>query len=150
MVSLQSATPTSDENCVENNSQACEDNDVVVLGACIVDFMRLVWLLFFFLLLLLMSRFFSYMCIGRIVIIGLEHVLVYSHFVILYCCCSLSLSVSVSISYVPHLPSAGETLSATKFQNDFGGKAANQCVTAAKLGSKAALISKVCKINCFA
>lgn len=74
----------------------------------------------------------------------------YIHILLFCIVVVLSLSVSVSISYVPHLPSAGETLSATKFQNDFGGKAANQCVTAAKLGSKAALISKVCKINCFA
>ena len=44
---------------------------------------------------------------------------------------------------MPHLPSAGETLCATKFQNGFGGKAANQCVAAARLGSKTALIAKV-------
>lgn len=48
-------------------------------------------------------------------------------------------------SYVPHLPGAGETLRATKFQNGFGGKGANQCVAAAKLGSSTALISKVIK-----
>lgn len=41
-----------------------------------------------------------------------------------------------------HLPTAGQTLRATKFQNGFGGKGANQCVAAAKLGSKTALISK--------
>lgn len=62
----------------------------------------------------------------------------------------LSLSLSLSLcndSYVPHLPSAGETLRATKFQNGFGGKGANQCVAAAKLGSSTALISKVNKIR---
>lgn len=46
-------------------------------------------------------------------------------------------------SYVSHLPAAGETLRANKFQNGFGGKAANQCVAAARLGSKTAIISKV-------
>lgn len=46
-------------------------------------------------------------------------------------------------SYVDHLPMAGETIRANKFSNGFGGKAANQCVAASRLGSKAAIISKV-------
>lgn len=46
-------------------------------------------------------------------------------------------------SYVPHLPASGETIRATKFNNGYGGKGANQCVAAAKLGSKTVLISKV-------
>lgn len=46
-------------------------------------------------------------------------------------------------SYVPHLPVAGETLRATRYQTGYGGKGANQCVSAAKLGSKTVLISKV-------
>lgn len=53
------------------------------------------------------------------------------------------------VSYVPHLPVAGETLRATKFQYGFGGKGANQCVAAAKLGSSTALISKVIKKRFF-
>lgn len=46
-------------------------------------------------------------------------------------------------SYVAHLPVAGETLRATRYNTGFGGKGANQCVSAAKLGSKTVLISKV-------
>lgn len=46
-------------------------------------------------------------------------------------------------SYVPRLPLPGETVRATRHQNGFGGKGANQAVAAAKLGSKTALISKV-------
>lgn len=44
---------------------------------------------------------------------------------------------------MPELPQPGETLRATRYQNGFGGKGANQCVAAAKLGSKTVLISKV-------
>lgn len=50
-------------------------------------------------------------------------------------------------SYVPHLPTAGETLRATRYQHGFGGKGANECIAAAKLGSKTALISKVSLIT---
>lgn len=46
-------------------------------------------------------------------------------------------------SYVDHLPLAGETLRSTRYTNGFGGKGANQCVAASKLGSKTVLISKV-------
>lgn len=49
-------------------------------------------------------------------------------------------------SYVPRLPVAGETIRATRHQHGFGGKGANEAVTAAKLGSKTALISKVSSI----
>lgn len=46
-------------------------------------------------------------------------------------------------SYVQHLPAPGETTRARRHQTAFGGKGANQCVSAAKLGSKTVLISKV-------
>ncbi|XP_055914001.1 ribokinase [Eupeodes corollae] len=47
------------------------------------------------------------------------------------------------ICYVPRLPKAGETLHGTSFATGFGGKGANQCVAAAKLGAKTAIIAKV-------
>lgn len=47
------------------------------------------------------------------------------------------------ISYVPRLPKSGETIKGTKFQLDFGGKAANQCVMAQKLGAKTIMIAKL-------
>ncbi|XP_070576687.1 ribokinase-like [Ptychodera flava] len=47
------------------------------------------------------------------------------------------------ISYVPRLPKPGETIHGTKFSVGFGGKGANQCVMAARLGSKVAMVSKV-------
>lgn len=47
------------------------------------------------------------------------------------------------MSYVPHLPVTGETLRASRYQTGYGGKGANQCVSAAKLGSKTVLISKL-------
>uniref|UniRef100_A0A1I8NU87 Ribokinase n=1 Tax=Stomoxys calcitrans TaxID=35570 RepID=A0A1I8NU87_STOCA len=47
------------------------------------------------------------------------------------------------ICYVDRLPKAGETLLGSKFSNGFGGKGANQCVAAARLGAQTALIAKV-------
>ncbi|XP_023161946.2 ribokinase [Drosophila hydei] len=47
------------------------------------------------------------------------------------------------ICYTPRLPKAGETLHGHKFQTGFGGKGANQCVAAARQGSKTALIAKL-------
>uniref|UniRef100_T1GPC9 Carbohydrate kinase PfkB domain-containing protein n=1 Tax=Megaselia scalaris TaxID=36166 RepID=T1GPC9_MEGSC len=49
------------------------------------------------------------------------------------------------ISYVNRLPKSGETLHGTKFATGFGGKGANQCVAAAKLGAKTAMIGKLGK-----
>lgn len=46
-------------------------------------------------------------------------------------------------SYVPRLPVAGETLHGTKFAVGFGGKGANQCVAARKLGCTAQLVGSV-------
>ncbi len=47
------------------------------------------------------------------------------------------------ISYVPRLPSIGETLHGTRFHMGFGGKGANQAVMAAKLGGDVAMVSKL-------
>jgi ribokinase len=47
------------------------------------------------------------------------------------------------ISYVPRLPSLGDTLHGTRFHMGFGGKGANQAVMAAKLGSRVTMVSKL-------
>ncbi|XP_048732967.1 ribokinase-like isoform X1 [Ostrea edulis] len=47
------------------------------------------------------------------------------------------------VSYVPRLPTAGETIIGTKFSQGFGGKGANPAVMSARLGAKTALISMV-------
>ena len=47
------------------------------------------------------------------------------------------------ISYVPRLPTMGETLHGTDFQIGFGGKGANQAVMAAKLGGRVTMVSKL-------
>ena len=47
-------------------------------------------------------------------------------------------------SYVPRLPKPGETIQGTYFSKGFGGKGANQCVMAARLGARTAVVAKVC------
>ena len=47
------------------------------------------------------------------------------------------------ISYVPRMPSLGETIIGDKFEVGFGGKGANQCVMASKLGAKVVMVAKV-------
>lgn len=47
------------------------------------------------------------------------------------------------LCYVPNIPKPGETVKGTKFQKDFGGKAANQCIMAAKLGARTAMVAKL-------
>lgn len=47
-------------------------------------------------------------------------------------------------SYCPRLPKVGETLHGDRFSTGFGGKGANQCVAAARLGAKTAMIASVC------
>ena len=42
-------------------------------------------------------------------------------------------------SYVPRLPKPGETIQGTYFSKGFGGKGANQCVMAARLGARTAM-----------
>ncbi|XP_078398832.1 ribokinase isoform X4 [Cetorhinus maximus] len=49
------------------------------------------------------------------------------------------------VSYTPRLPKAGETIHGHKFFIGFGGKGANQCIQAARLGAKSAMVSKVGK-----
>lgn len=46
-------------------------------------------------------------------------------------------------SYAARLPKEGETLIGTKFTTSFGGKAANQCVLAAKLGGSTAFVTRI-------
>jgi ribokinase len=47
------------------------------------------------------------------------------------------------ISYVPRLPSMGETLHGDRFHMGFGGKGANQAVMAAKLGGDVTMVTKL-------
>lgn len=47
------------------------------------------------------------------------------------------------ISYVPRLPTMGETLHGSTFRTGFGGKGANQAVMAAKLGASVVMVTKV-------
>ena len=47
------------------------------------------------------------------------------------------------ISYVPRLPSLGETLHGSRFHMGFGGKGANQAVMAAKLGGDVTMVTKL-------
>ncbi|XP_062896738.1 ribokinase isoform X4 [Mobula hypostoma] len=47
------------------------------------------------------------------------------------------------VSFAPRLPKAGETIHGCKFFIGFGGKGANQCTQAARLGAKAAMVCKV-------
>lgn len=47
------------------------------------------------------------------------------------------------VSFVPRLPTMGETLHGDRFYMGFGGKGANQAVMAAKLGGDVSMISKV-------
>ncbi|XP_029972377.1 ribokinase isoform X2 [Salarias fasciatus] len=49
------------------------------------------------------------------------------------------------VSQAPRLPKAGETIHGHKFFIGFGGKGANQCVQAARLGVKTAMVCKVGK-----
>lgn len=47
------------------------------------------------------------------------------------------------ISYTPRLPKQGETLHGTRFLMSFGGKGANQAVTAARLGAQVSMVAKL-------
>lgn len=46
-------------------------------------------------------------------------------------------------SYSPRLPKPGETIIGTEFRRTVGGKGANQCVSAAKLGGNTAIVASV-------
>lgn len=47
------------------------------------------------------------------------------------------------LTYVPKYPKPGETAHGRKFMFDFGGKGANMCIMATKLGAKTAMVSIV-------
>ncbi|MEM5774290.1 MAG: PfkB family carbohydrate kinase, partial [Anaerolineaceae bacterium] len=49
------------------------------------------------------------------------------------------------ITRISRLPKMGETLAGTSFSMGFGGKGANQAVTAARLGASVAMVCKVGK-----
>lgn len=49
------------------------------------------------------------------------------------------------VSQAPRLPKAGETIHGHKFFIGFGGKGANQCIQAARLGAEIAMVCKVGK-----
>ncbi|XP_069743827.1 ribokinase [Narcine bancroftii] len=49
------------------------------------------------------------------------------------------------VSVAPRLPKDGETIHGSKFFIGFGGKGANQCIQAARLGAKSAMVCKVGK-----
>uniref|UniRef100_A0A3Q3VXD0 Ribokinase n=1 Tax=Mola mola TaxID=94237 RepID=A0A3Q3VXD0_MOLML len=49
------------------------------------------------------------------------------------------------VSQTPRLPKTGETIHGDKFLIGFGGKGANQCIQAARLGAKTTMICKVGK-----
>lgn len=46
-------------------------------------------------------------------------------------------------SYAARLPKPGETLHGIEFKKDTGGKGANQCVAASRLGASTALVARV-------
>lgn len=47
------------------------------------------------------------------------------------------------LSYVDRMPKSGETLHSTSFKTGYGGKGANQCIAAVRLGCKTAMIGKI-------
>ena len=47
------------------------------------------------------------------------------------------------ITYTPRFPYPGETIHGNKYEKGLGGKGANQCVAAAKLGARTAMVGKV-------
>ncbi|XP_030642156.1 ribokinase [Chanos chanos] len=49
------------------------------------------------------------------------------------------------VSQAPRLPKAGETIHGHKFFIGFGGKGANQCIQAARMGARTAMVCKVGK-----
>ncbi len=47
------------------------------------------------------------------------------------------------VTYIGRMPAWGETISAPRFEMNYGGKGANQAVAAAKLGAEVVMVSKV-------
>ncbi|KAF5293749.1 hypothetical protein FQA39_LY03234 [Lamprigera yunnana] len=56
---------------------------------------------------------------------------------------SLVFQLNESFRYCPQLPKVGETIHGTEFKTAFGGKGANQCVAAAKLGGSTSFVGRV-------
>lgn len=52
-------------------------------------------------------------------------------------------------SYAERLPKPGETVHGKEFKKDTGGKGANQCVAANRLGVSTALIARVSFVSVF-
>lgn len=52
-------------------------------------------------------------------------------------------------SFSSRLPKPGETIFGTRFEKKYGGKGANQCIAATKLGASTALIASVCNYGFF-
>lgn len=57
--------------------------------------------------------------------------------------CVVGASLIDLISYVPRLPTLGETLHGHDFRMGFGGKGANQAVMAAKLGASVSMVTRL-------
>ena len=58
-------------------------------------------------------------------------------------CPFMWISTETSLSYVDDLPKPGETVQCVSFSEGFGGKGANACVMASRLGARCAIITKV-------
>jgi len=58
-------------------------------------------------------------------------------------CVSRIINTWFCFSFTQRLPRPGETLHGTEFRKGFGGKGANQCVAAAKLGASTAMVARV-------
>lgn len=52
-------------------------------------------------------------------------------------------------SQTPRLPKAGETIHGFRFFTGYGGKGANQCIQAARLGAKTTMVCKVTELVVF-
>lgn len=51
--------------------------------------------------------------------------------------------IQFHFSFSQRLPKPGETIVGTRFEQKYGGKGANQCIAAAKLGASTALVASV-------
>ena len=57
--------------------------------------------------------------------------------------CFIACSNTDLIAYVKRMPAVGETITGSAFQTGFGGKGANQCVIAGKLGASVAMVGAI-------
>lgn len=51
-------------------------------------------------------------------------------------------------SFSPRLPKSGETIIGNRYEIKYGGKGANQCIAASKLGAATAIIASVWVLVC--